>query len=102
MQTFTPFNGPMTTVTSAVLNDDPAIVKHFFERRNEFDFGVSHDDLNIAAFQHSGTEIFEVNVKWLVEKGVPLGQVYEGNNILHSCQYNSGGALFFLQNYEKF
>ena len=102
MQTFTPFNGHMTAATSAVLNDNSAIVKHLFERRNEFDFGVQHEDLNIAALQHSGTEIFEVILKWLVEKGVPLEQVYEGNNILHSCQYNSGGALFLLQNYEEF
>ena len=73
MQTLTPFNDPMTTVTSAVLNDDPAIVKHLFERRNEFDFGVSHDDLNIAAFQHSGTEIFEVICKMVGGKGSAIG-----------------------------
>ena len=102
VQTFTPFNGHMTAATSAVLNDNSAIVKHLFERRNEFDFGVQHEDLNIAAFQHSGTEIFEVILKWLVEKGVPLDQEFEGSNILHSCQYHSGGALFLLQNYEEF
>ena len=103
VKTFIPDVGSLTTaLTCAILNDNPAIVKHLFERRNEFDFGVSHENLNLAAFKHSGTEIFEVILKWLVEIGVPLDQEHEGHNILHSCQYNSGGALFLLQNYEKF
>jgi len=103
VQTFTPNGSHLTAVTSAVLNDDATVVKHLFERRNEFDFGVSHDDLNIAAFTNSGIEIFEIILKWLVEKGVQLDQEYEGRNVLHeACEHNSEAALFLLQNYEKF
>ena len=79
------------------------MVKYLFDRRNEFDFGVSHDDLNIAALQNRGTGTFEILLEWLMDKGVPVDQEYAGRNVLHNaCQNNSEVALFLLQNYEKF
>ena len=99
---YSPNGTHLSAVTSALFND-AAIVKLLFERRNEFDFDVFHSDLKIAAFQHSGIEIFEIILKWLMEKGVPVDQVYRGRNVLHqTCQYNSEAALFLLQTYGKF
>ena len=103
VQIFTPSGSHGTAVTTGVLNDDVAIVKHLFERRNEFDFGVCYDDLKIAAFKDCGIERFEIILEWLVEKGVQVDQEYEGRNILHfTCEHFSEFALFLLQNYEKF
>ena len=102
VQIFTPTGSHITAATCAVLND-AAMVKYLFDRRNEFDFGVSHDDLNIAAMQNRGTGTFEIILEWLMEKGVPVDQEYAGRNVLHNaCQNNSEVALFLLQNYEKF
>ena len=99
---YSPNGTHLSAVTSAVLND-AAMVKLLFERRNEFDFDVSHSDLNIAAFQHRGLEVFEIILEWLMEKGVPVDQEYGSRNVLHhACQYNSEAALFLLQTYEKF
>ncbi len=99
---YSPNGTHLSAVTSAVLND-AAMVKLLFERRNEFDFDVSHSDLNIAAFQHRGLEVFEIILEWLMEKGVPVDQENGGRNVLHyACQYNSEAALFLIQTYEKF
>ena len=101
VQTFTPNGDHLTAANCAVLNDTD-MVKYLFDRRNEFDFGVSHDDLNIATFQR-GIGVFEIILEWLVEKGVSVDQEYAGRNVLHNaCQNNSEVALFLLQNYEKF
>ena len=105
--TVTPVANHPSAVTNAALNDggpnDGAMVKYLFDRRNEFDFGIDHGDLNITIFQHRGTEAFEIILEWLLEKGVPVDEEYGGRNILHcACQYNSEVALFLLQNYEKF
>ena len=105
--TVTPVANHPSAVTNAALNDggpnDGAMVKYLFDRRNEFDFGIDHRDLNITIFQHRGTEAFEIILEWLLEKGVPVDEEYGGRNILHcACQYNSEVALFLLQNYEKF
>ena len=103
MQTFTPNGSHLTAVNCGASNDDAAVVKHLFERRNEFDFDVSYDDLNTAAFEHSGVEVFEIILKWLVDKGVQVDEEYEDRNVLHfACEHNSEAALFLLQNYEKF
>ena len=109
-----------TIVVCAILNNIYAyhtsktngkeIIRHLFERRNEFNFDIYHvnqGDLDGSILHFASKtciETFEIILEWAIEKGIDVSDVNsEGDTILHyTCKHNSEAALVLLESCDKF
>ena len=98
---------------------DTSVVKLLFERRKEFDFHLCYNNLDRALSNagpydlvwskgNLGVEIFEMVLKWSIEKGVQLDTVTteeygrEGGILNDACEFYHKAALIILQSHEKY